>query len=55
LEHQEVPKEEDTGALKEWYGDQHLATGRRWQPKKQTQGNVGSWNKLAATHRHCTA
>jgi hypothetical protein len=29
LEHQEVPKEEDTGALKEWYGDQHLATGRR--------------------------
>jgi multidrug resistance efflux pump len=50
-EHEEVPKEEAVletfGALKEWYGDWHLAVRRRSQLKKQTQGNGGSWKKLA--------
>jgi hypothetical protein len=50
--HQEVPKEEGIvetiGALEDQYGDQHLAVGRHQQPKKQTQGDGGSWKKLAA-------
>jgi hypothetical protein len=45
-EHQEVPKEELTvvmiGALKEHYGDRHLAIGRRRQLKKWNQGDGGA-------------
>jgi hypothetical protein len=51
-EHQEVPKEvaavETIGALKDQYGDRHLAIGRRQQLKKRTQGNGGSQKKSAA-------
>jgi hypothetical protein len=53
--HEEVPKEEATvktvRALKERYGDRHLAIGCCRQLKKQTQGNGGFWKKLATTHR----
>jgi hypothetical protein len=34
------------GALEDWYGDWHLAVGRRWQLKKLIQCNGGhgrSW------------
>jgi hypothetical protein len=31
--------EETVGALKDWYGERHLIVGRRWQPKKRTQGD----------------
>jgi hypothetical protein len=51
----EVPNEEAVvktiGALKDRYGDQHLAVECHQQPKKQTQGNVGSRKKLAAERR----
>jgi hypothetical protein len=51
--HQEVPNEEaeaeTVGALEDRYGDWHLAVGCRQQPKKWTQDNGGSWQKLAAT------
>jgi hypothetical protein len=51
---QEVPKEKvamnTVSALKKQYGDQHLAIGRCRQTKKRTQGNGGSWKKLATTH-----
>jgi hypothetical protein len=56
--HQEVPKEEAAvetfGALKERYGDRHLAVERRRKPKKQTQGNGWSRKKLAAACRGMT-
>jgi hypothetical protein len=45
---------ETIGALKDWYGDWHLAVGRCQQPKKWTQGDNGSQQKLAATHRCMT-
>jgi hypothetical protein len=58
--HKEVPKEEaavqTVRALKRRHGDWHLAVGCSRKPKKQTQGNGGSWRKLAATSRgktHC--
>jgi hypothetical protein len=58
VEHQEVPKEEATveaiGALEDQYGDQHLAKGHGQHPKKQIQGNGGSWKKLAAACRWMT-
>jgi hypothetical protein len=42
VEQQDTPKEEAMveiiGTLEEWYGDQHLAAGRR-RPKKWTQGD----------------
>jgi hypothetical protein len=45
---------ETFGALKEQYRDRHLAVRRCFQPKKQTQGNGGSWKKLAATQGQLT-
>jgi hypothetical protein len=57
-EHEEVPKEEASvntfRALKKRHGDRHLAIGRCGQPKKWTQGDGGSWKKLAATCRGMT-
>jgi hypothetical protein len=54
----EVPKEdaigETFGALKEWFRDRHLAVMRCSQLKKWTQGNGGSWKKLATTCRGMT-
>jgi hypothetical protein len=50
--HTEESNKEDVtdtvGALKDQYGDRHLAVGHRRQPKKRTQGDGGSWQKLAA-------
>jgi hypothetical protein len=58
VEHEEVPEEEAAvetlGALKKWYGARDLAVGCRWQLKKQTQGDCGSWKKLAAACREIT-
>jgi hypothetical protein len=58
VEHPEVPKEEGEvetiRVLEDRYGDRHLAVGHHRQPKKQTQGDGGSWKKLAATHRRLT-
>jgi hypothetical protein len=52
-EHDEVPKEEAAvetfGASKKRHRDRHLAIRCRSQPKKRTQGNGGSWKKLATT------
>jgi hypothetical protein len=42
------------GAQENRYGDQHLATGRRRQPKKLTQSDGGSRNKLAVSRRQIT-
>jgi hypothetical protein len=51
-EHQEVPEEEvevkTIGALEDRYGNRHLAVGRRRMPKKRTQGDGVSRQKLAA-------
>jgi hypothetical protein len=56
--HKEVPKEEATvktvTALKKQYGNQHLAIGHHRQLKKETQGDSGSWKKLATAHRGMT-
>jgi hypothetical protein len=53
---EEVPEEEAIvetfGAPKERYGDWHLAIRCSGQPKKQTEGHCGSWNKLAAAQGH---
>jgi L-fucose isomerase-like protein len=50
-----VPKKdaavETFGALKDRYGDRHLAVGSRQQLKKRTQGNGGSRKKLVARRR----
>jgi hypothetical protein len=55
--YEEVLKEEATvethGALRKWNGDQHLAIRCHGQLKKWTQGDGGSWKKLA-THRGMT-
>jgi hypothetical protein len=40
--------------LKDRYGDRHLAVGRRRQPKKRTQSDGGSRQKLAAACRRLT-
>jgi hypothetical protein len=57
-EHEVVPEEEAAmetfGALKERYGDRHLAVRRHSQPKKRIQGNGVSWKKLAAACRGMT-
>jgi hypothetical protein len=37
-----------------WYGDQHLAVGHHWHPKKWAQGNGGSQKKLVTAHRGMT-
>jgi hypothetical protein len=51
-EQQDAPKEEtageNIGALVDRYGDRHLAVGLCRQPKKRTQGDAGSRQKLAA-------
>jgi hypothetical protein len=51
-EHQEVPKEDTAveiiGALDDRYGARHLAVGCRRKPKKRTQRDGGSRNKVAA-------
>jgi hypothetical protein len=56
--HQEVPDEEaavDTiGTREDRYGDRHLATGRRQQPKKWTQGDGGFRQKLGAARGRFT-
>jgi hypothetical protein len=44
---------ETYGALKERYGDRHLAVGRR-QLKKRTQGDGGSRKKLAVARKGMT-
>jgi hypothetical protein len=58
-EQQDIPKEDDMvkiiGTLEDRYGERHLAIGCSRQPKKQTQGDGGSWQKLAAAHRQMTA
>jgi hypothetical protein len=41
-------------ALKKWHGDWHLPIRWRSQPKKWTQGNGGSQQKLAASHKRMT-
>jgi hypothetical protein len=57
-EHWEALKEETAvvtfGALKKQYGEWHLAIGCRWELTKWTQGNGGSWKKLATTSRRKT-
>jgi hypothetical protein len=57
-EQQDAHKEEamvkPIGALVDRYGDQHLAVGRRHQLKKRTQGDSGSWQKLAAAQGRLT-
>jgi hypothetical protein len=57
-ERQEVPKEETAvemiRALKEQYGDWHLAVGCHQQPKKRAQGDGGFWKKSATARRHMT-
>jgi hypothetical protein len=51
-EQQDTPKEEATvetiGAPVDQYGHRHLAVGRRHQPKKRTQRDGGSRQKLVA-------
>jgi hypothetical protein len=55
---EEVPKEEAAvesfGALKKWHRDQCLAIGCHRELKKLTQGDGGSWKKLAITCRGMT-
>jgi hypothetical protein len=55
--HQEVPKEEaavkTVRALKEHYGDQHLAIGHCRQLQKWTQGDGGSRTKPEVCTRFC--
>jgi hypothetical protein len=57
-EHQEVPNEEtiveSIRALEDRYGDRHPVVGCHRQPKKWTESDSGSWNKLAAAHRQLT-
>jgi hypothetical protein len=57
-EHQEVSKEEAAigtiGALEDRYGKQHLPVEHQRQLKKWTQGDGGSWKKLAASRRRMT-
>jgi hypothetical protein len=54
----EVPKEEATvetiRALEDQYGDWYLAVGRYEWPEKRTQGDSGSWQKLAAAQGQLT-
>jgi hypothetical protein len=57
-EHLEVPKKEAAvetiGALEDRYGDRHLAVWHRRQPKKRTQRDGGSRQKLAAARGRLT-
>jgi hypothetical protein len=41
-------------ALKDQFGDRHLAVERYWQRKKRTQGDGGSYKKLATACRWIT-
>jgi hypothetical protein len=56
--HEEVPEEDVTvktiRALKERYGDGHIAVGSRREPKKWSQGSGGSRKELAAAWRGMT-
>jgi hypothetical protein len=56
--HEEVPKEDapvkTTRALKKRNGDRHLDVMHRRQLQKRTQGDGGSWKKLAAACRWMT-
>jgi hypothetical protein len=56
--HQESPKEEATvetfKALKERYGDRHLAVGHHRKLKKRIQGDGGSQKKLTTTRKQMT-
>jgi hypothetical protein len=51
LEHREAPTEEaavkSSGTMKKRHRGQHLATGRRGEPKELTRGDCGSRRKLA--------
>jgi hypothetical protein len=54
---QEVPKEaavETIRALEDQYGDRYLAVGHHRQPKKWTQGNGRTQQKLAAAQGQLT-
>jgi hypothetical protein len=42
------------GALENRYGDRHLAVGHRRQPKKRTQGDSGSQQKLVPARGRLT-
>jgi hypothetical protein len=57
-EHQEIPKEEAaveiTGALEYRYGDWHLAVRRRRQPRKRSEADGGSRQKLVAARGRLT-
>jgi hypothetical protein len=54
----EVPNEEAAvvtiGAMKDRYGDRHLAIGRRRELQKRTQGDGGPRKKLVAACRRMT-
>jgi hypothetical protein len=58
LEQQDIPMEgtevENIRALVYQYGDWHLAPGHHQQPKKQTQGNGGSQQKLTTAQGQLT-
>jgi chromosome segregation ATPase len=49
-EHQEVPKEhagvKNSGAMKKWQEDKHVAVGRLRKPKELTRGNYGSREEI---------
>jgi hypothetical protein len=53
--HQEVPKEEAVVEMIGAQKDRHLAIGRGRQQKTRTQGNGGSWKKLAAARGQLTS
>jgi hypothetical protein len=44
-------REETTGDTDDQSGDRYLAVRRRRQLKKRTQGDGGSWQKLATARR----
>jgi hypothetical protein len=58
MEHQKVPKEEATletiRALEDQCRDCYLAVGQHERLEKRTQGNSGSWQKLAAAQGQLT-
>jgi hypothetical protein len=58
-EYQEVPKEDalvqPVGGLRKRHRGHNLAEEHHGQPKEWTQGNCGSWKKLAAASRNMTS
>jgi hypothetical protein len=54
-EHREVPQEmaavRSLGTMKKRHWDPHLAAGHCGKPEELTQGDCGSWRKLAAACR----